>query len=314
MHTLKLRLLLMLAIPLAACNHGEDRGVLIAGLMGIDVATGDRTQFSVFEGTDRAPRGIVFDPVADRIYVVTIARLFAVDAGTGIPTLIADADTGAGPDFTFLHAIALDPAKTRAYVFDDPGIILAVDTVTGIRLIVSDATTGTGPPFAPGRGAAMVHDVATDTLVVAAPAFPGAGDAIVAVTPATGDRTVLSAATVGTGPAFSFLGGVSIAADFALGRVFVAQGGAILEVDLATGDRTLLYDGPPAQSAVAADIPNSRLLHVSGGALLAIELPGGASSVLSDAGMGVGPTPAEPRGLEFDGVRGRAIAAAYGAE
>jgi DNA-binding beta-propeller fold protein YncE len=311
----KFCLALSMGILLSACNDGDRGGdVLVPGLWSIDLATGDRALFAVFEGTDRFPRGTVFDAAADRIYVVTSARVFVVDAATGVPTLVSDAATGTGPAFTLLHAIALDAANSRVFVFDDPGTVLSVDLATGNRAVVSDAAMGSGPAFTPGRGAAMAHDATGNLLIVAAPALPGAGDALVAVSPATGNRTVLSASTLGTGPAFSFAGGVAIAADFALGRVFVAQEGTILEVNLVTGDRTLLNDGPPGRSAIASDIAGSRVLQVRGGELVAIALPGGGETTLSDAGMGVGPLPVEPRGLEFDAVRGLALAAAYGVE
>ncbi len=257
------------------------------------------------------PRGIVFDAVADRIFLVTSVRVIGVEAETGVSTVIADRMAGAGPDFSLLEAIALDPATGRAFVFDSPGTVLAVDLLTGDRTIVSGAGTGAGPAFATGRTAAMVYDATGSRLIVAAPALAVEGDALVAVSPLNGDRTVLSGSAKGTGPAFAFVGSLGIAADFAGGRVFVAQNSTVLEVDLSTGDRTLLHAGPPYRSAIATDVANSRLLQVRGGALVSIDTVTGAVLILADSDTGTGPEPAEPRGLEIDAVRSRALVAAY---
>jgi hypothetical protein len=269
---------------------------------------------AVLEGTDALPRGIAFDPVADRIFLITAVRVIGVDAATGDATVIADPAVGAGPDFSRLESIALDATNNRVFVFDSPGAIFVVDLLTGDRTLVADASVGAGPDFAAGRIAAMVYDATLGRLIVVAPALVTDGDAVLAVNPVTGDRTVLSGSAVGTGPAFAFGGALSVAADFAGGRVFVAQNSTVLEVDLTSGNRTLLHTGPPYRSAIATDIANSRLLQVRGGALVAIDVLTGAVAILSDDTMGTGPEPAEPRGLEIDAARTRTLVAAYAFE
>ncbi len=289
--TAKLGLALAMWILFPACDNGGGSST-VPGIWSIDLATGDRAQVAALEGTDPSPRGIAFDPVADRIFLVTTVRVIGVEAATGVPTVIADRTLGLGPDASLLEAIALDSANNRAFVFDGPGLILAVDLLTGDRTVVADADTGSGPDFAAGRTAAMVYDTAGARLIVAAPALVPDGDAVVAVSPVNGDRTVLSGSAKGTGPAFSFGGSLAVAADFANGRVFVAQNSTVLEVDLATGDRTLLHTGPPYRSALATDVANSRLLQVRGGALVSIDILTGAVAILSDDSMGTGPEPA----------------------
>lgn len=305
----KLGLALLVCAVFSACN-GSGSSTTVPGAWSIDLGTGDRTLVAAIEGTDRTPRGLAFDAVADRIYLITSLRLIGVDAATGDSVVVADHFIGTGPSFSLLQAIAIDAAGGRAFVYDSPGVILAVDLLTGDRTIVSDASTGTGPTLQDGA-AAMVYDPGGARLIVAVPGVPVEGDVVMAVDPATGDRTILSSSSKGTGVAFSFGTALAIAADFAGGRVFVAQESTILAVDLATGDRTTLYAGPPYRSAIAADIANSRLLQVRAGMLVSIDILTSALTILADANIGTGPALVEPRGLEIDEVRNRVVAAAY---
>ena len=300
---------LALSLLLPACDNGGGGGT-VAGVFAIDLSTGDRTEVTAIEGTDPTPRSMAFDATGDRIFVVTSRRLIGVEAATGVQTVLADPMLGAGPDFTLLHAIAVDAAGGRAFVFDGLGVILAVDLLTGDRTLVSGGGTGTGPAFA-AAPAAMVYDATGSRLIVAAPALPAQGDALVSVDPVTGNRTVLSSSAVGTGPAFAFGGALALTADIANGRVFVAQDSTVIEVALSGGNRTLLHQGPPYRSAVADDATNLRVLQVRGGVLVAIDVDTGAVTTLSDSDTGTGPAPVEPRGLEIDASRNRALVAAY---
>ena len=304
--------LLTTCMALASCNNGGG-GSTVAGIWAIDLTTGDRTPVTALEGTDRTPRGIAFDPVGDKAYLITSFQVIVVDAATGIPTVVASPALGTGPDFSLLHAIAIDPANNRAFVYDSPGVILVVDLATGNRTIVSDADTGTGPAFTTAV-AAMAYDATLGRLIVAAPALAAEGDAVVAVDPVTGNRSVISSSTTGTGPAFSFGDSLSLAADFVAGVVHVAEDSTVIEVALANGDRTLLHTGPTYRSAIAADVANVRVLQVRGGVLLGIDTATAGTTVLSDDGTGTGPALAEPRGLEIDAARTRALVAAYAFE
>jgi hypothetical protein len=304
----KIAVLLSASIFLSSCGDGGSSGT-IAGIWAIDLTTGDRTQLTALDGTDRTPRGMAFDATGDKAYLITAFQVIVVDAATGVPTVIASPTLGAGPDFVTLQAIAIDPANNRAFVFDSPGAVLVVDLVTGDRTVLSDGSTGTGPTFA-GGAAAMVFDPVQGLLFVATE-LTGNGDSVLSVHPTTGERSALSDSATGTGPAFSFGDSLSIAADFVAGLVYVAQASTVFEVDLSTGDRTLLRAGPTYRSAVAADAANTRVLQVSGGALLAIDVVTTGVTTISDASTGTGPLPAEPRGQEIDAARTRVLVAAY---
>ena len=109
---------------------------------------------------------------------------------------------------------------------------------------------------------------------------PAAG-ALVAVDLATGDRSVLSGAGAGAGPAFG--GPVAVALDEPGGRALVLDPelGAVIAVDLATGDRTPLpaeEAGPGLEraTAIAYDALRERVVLADPfrGGLLALDAAG----------------------------------------
>jgi hypothetical protein len=302
-------LLAGISIALAGCVHSDPP---IPGVWAVDLATGDRTEVALL-GEHEFPRAMAGDAASGHVFVVTDVALIRIDVATGDEVTVADAATGTGPAFNLLDALALDEANGRAFVYDEPARILQVDLSTGNRTVVSDTTTGTGPVFNIGT-AAMVFDTGGARLIVATPALPKAGsfdDSLVAVDPATGDRTVLSDSTTGMGPAFSFSGTIAIAADPGNGRVVVAQNSTLLLVDLATGDRQLLYDGPNFRSVVAVDTVGSNVFQTWGPVLQEIQIATFAVTGIWDLAPGNGPFLADPRGIVLDPARNRVLIAAY---
>lgn len=130
-------------------------------------------------------------------------------------------------------------------------------------LVSHEGRRGTGEGF---LGPARALRLADGRIVVS----DEGRSALIAVDPATGDRTVLSRAGVrGEGPAFLYPGGLLQRPD---GSLLVTDEGAdaLLRVDLATGDRTLVKAMEDPLAVVALD--EHRVL-VGGAGLAEVEVP-----------------------------------------
>jgi hypothetical protein len=202
------------------------------------------------------------------------------------------------------RAIALDAGRDRVLVIDgNSAAIDAADLATGDRSILSDATHGGGPPFTGPLLDVTVDDArafayATDAEFVAS-AYVGR---VVAVDLVSGDRSIVSSASRGTGPTFQFASATAV--DAARSRLLVCDTDAdrVLAVDLVTGNRTVLSSGTVGAgptfanpTRIAADPGADRLLVVDGLAgsgavdLIAVDLATGDRTVVVDALQGNGP-------------------------
>ena len=117
---------------------------------------------------------------------------------------------------------------------NDFGLVL-VDPATGNRTVLSDNNTGTGPGFAMPEGIALEPD---GGLLVTDIHGPGGYARLFRVDPTTGDRTVISANGVGSGPLTNALYGVVEVA----GTIYASSGSGlsanVLQIDPVTGDRS----------------------------------------------------------------------------
>ena len=175
-----------------------------------------------------------------------------VDPVTGAVTPVSTATIGNGPALSRPSEIAVEAGGT-AVVTDSGGDpkIIRVDPMSGDRTVVSDATTGNGPALQFPRGIA----VATDGSLFVVDGGRTAEDRLFRVDPVTGDRTIVSSALVGEGPALEWARDVAIEAD---GRLLMGDAGdsatprvadRIVRVDPGTGDRSdvssgVIGDGP----------------------------------------------------------------------
>jgi streptogramin lyase len=131
--------------------------------------------------------------------------------------------------------------------------VLRIHPVTGSRSIVSgcpanEATgqclgtvIGQGPPLVDSTSIAVAPD---GTLIVVDGCDPifGCVPAVVRVDPRTGDRTMVSDATRGTGPALIAPLGFAVEANGHL-VVIDSAARAVVRVDPRTGDRTMVSGG-----------------------------------------------------------------------
>ena len=234
-------------------------------------------------------------PVApERIYVLDAGSraILSVDPGLGDRAVISDDATGTGPPFAGPRSFALrdPPVKvgyaTRAFVADvplfGPPSIVEVDLGSGNRVVVSSGGRLSGPT-------ALAYDAyaTQERLLVVDPV----ADALVAVDPASGAQTVLSAGwPAGTGPAFG-PGPADVVRDPGSDRAIVALSGlgGLLAVDLTTGARTLLTDpaggtgwhGEPTGLVLHGGLDQVTLVDGRRSALLRVDLGTGSRAVLS---------------------------------
>lgn len=184
----------------------------------------------------------------------------------------------------------------QIYGIGSSGTVLSIDTVGSAHSTVSSNSVGTGPtPYLPLCIA--VHEGSSLLL----------GEAyqqrLLKVELATGNRTVVSSASVGTGDAIPFTGVISTPA----GAVYAVAGSdKIYRVDMANGNRTVISSnsvgtGPTSQNFYAIAMANATdeaYVYDGGtGAILRVNLATGNRTTVSSLAGAVGTGPS----LTFDG-------------
>jgi DNA-binding beta-propeller fold protein YncE len=279
----------------------------LRAVFAVDLVTGGRSILSgAGEGAGTSfsnPLGMVMNVATGRLLVVdqgfTREGVVAVDIATGARTPVSSATTGSGPVFESPQAIAVDVPANRAFVTDGSGqdALFQVDLATGNRAIVSSGAVGSGPAFVMPAGVAW--DAGTgDVLVADARSAYGA---LISVDPLTGDRTVVSDDTTGSGTELDKAADVCL--DAAAGSAFVVdRTHRPFQIDLGTGGRALVFDDSVGDGTrlssfasgpwdVAVD-PGRKLAYVTAydtdGVLLAIDLETGDRSVAAGGSVGSG--------------------------
>jgi DNA-binding beta-propeller fold protein YncE len=250
---------------------------------------------------------------ADPVAIVQAIRL----AGASV-TSVSDETRGTGPTCNGPAGVVLDAARNRVLVIQNgvasfyqwPWTLFAFDLATGNRTIVSGEAHGVGPlpvtDLLYGDGGIAI-DPPNDRVFVAGPAY------FFEVDLATGDRTEISGASVGSGPALQVATGIAL--DLVNGRAFLADSSAdaVIAVDLATGDRTVFAEGLSGSTngltSLVLDAAGNRLLvtDMATDSIHAIDLLTGDTTLFSGAGTGAGTPFTGPRDLVLDPARGRAL-------
>jgi hypothetical protein len=239
--------------------------------------------------------------------------IFRIDLTTGTRSLLAT--LALGPDMPS-NAVRSVPFvledDARALVLDPNGTLLRVSLSPALTVsTVADEVFGAGPLF---MAHGVAYDETEDRLLLSS---IDTSSSLYAVDPVTGDRSVLSDGTRGTGPALS--GPTTIVWDEARSRVLVLDQASILSVDPVTGDRTLLSGaaagtGPPLDdaSSFTLDVVSDRIVVAMNGAttgLVSVDPTTGDRTVLSSASLGTGPI-AGLRAVTRDCHRNRLLAVA----
>ncbi len=142
------------------------------------------------------------------------------------------------------------------------------------------------------------YDPSSDRIYVA----DNGSKSLMMVDPVSGNRSVVSSALIGSGPAFVAVQGLEL--DVANNRAFISdeEADVIYEVDLLTGERSILSDlnnsGPVLISpgGMSLDTANNRLLLADNGngsslaqKLMAVDLTTGDRTTLTAQDTGSGP-------------------------
>jgi hypothetical protein len=284
------------------------------------------------------------------------SALVSVDFATSGRKELSSDEAGSGTGFEDPQALSLDVdtglsgqiEAVGEILVADPGAaaLVSVDPVSGARTTLSGGPAGTGPAFGAPRGVTFdPGDVAASVpsrfLVVDEQL-----DALFAVDPANGARTIVSDAATGTGPELGAPQAVTLELG-EMGRtgralVVTENPAALIAVDLTTGDREELSGpnkgdgspleaplsvlmelrkappGDPATDAAPILLPAyeptgyALVVHGGAGALLAIDLATGRRTELFAAGLGKGPEIDIPRAVWLDPENDRMVIADEG--
>ena len=178
--------------------------ILMSGgpIVSVDPATGNRTLVSgTGLGSGPAFNAYGFSVLGTDLYVADFSgSILKIDTLTGNRIVLSSATVGNGPSLSNPVDAEFDHAG-NLLVPTEPftGTILSVNPITGDRTVVTSPTVGTGPnlgPFGAQLGVAQDGTLFINSVAISAPS------PVLRVDPVTGNRTIVSDATHGTGPAF----------------------------------------------------------------------------------------------------------------
>lgn len=230
-------------------------------LMAVDLDTGDRSVFTQFD-TDTTPYDVAIDTVRDRALVTDVEqdRVLAVDLGTGASTELQVAG------LSNVRHIGFDPSRDLAVVARAVVSNGRAVEVWAIDLGNPDPSTGEHPATllsrsstpAAGSGPNMsdILDLCVDPGTDVALVLEGSGgNQVLAVDLDSGDRSLISGASRGSGPALQTVRSFVPRPGSPALLVLNGDGRAVVSVDLNTGDRSEvsrsgLGDGPGLEAGV----------------------------------------------------------------
>jgi hypothetical protein len=173
------------------------------GVFAIDLGSPAGTQVvntAAIQSQDDGVYALASDSAHSRVYMGALPTLdiYSADLPNGQPSLFAHANTGSGPQ-PMVPTSVTKLGNVLYFADVRGGALVKVDLATGIRSVVSSSTVGSGPAFAPFGNFAI--DEANQRAL--APGYEGPNsEALLAVDLNTGNRTVVSDNTVGSGPHF----------------------------------------------------------------------------------------------------------------
>jgi hypothetical protein len=225
--------------------------------------------------------------------------LVAVDLQNGNRAVLAGQSVGSGPALRPSRGLAISDSGT-VYAGQDAGDILRVDASTGARETFVQSQVGDGPPMTVSYGLSIEQPTGAPTSLLVSDLV-----SLSRIDLATGNRTVVSSATVGAGPYTGRIANFTIDtrtnhAGHAIG-IMRGTDYSLVSVDLTSGDREKIADLNLPSAAhlaneVRVDAINNRAIIVdidvtgSGNdALYAVDLSTGQRTTISDKSIGSGP-------------------------
>lgn len=265
----------------------------------VNPVSGDRTiisSHSVGNGPDLGlPVGIFLDTNGSLLVSgdSSPGRIIRVDPLTGNRTVVSSASgspvVGTGPGIFEPQFLDVDD-QNRILLATRDGL-LRIDPVSGDRTLLSGLGVGNGPAF--GENLAGIDQEADRTILVSTVSSgnPGAG-AVFRVDPLTGDRTILSDAMHGSGPAF-LEAGIVLHGDSIFSATLSPN---IASIDAITGNRTTV-SGTSVGIGPALGISFGIAIEQSGNLLVTdafnriyrVDPITGNRTIMSGSGVGNGP-------------------------
>lgn len=171
----------------------------------------------------------------------SVRAVIRMDPLTGATSVVSGGTVGSGPSLAQPWDIAREESGSLLVNVITSGQLrlVRVDAATGDRSIVSDTTTGTGPAFQAPRAVAVAADGSIFVADNDADPFGRGPGRILRVDPFSGDRTVVSDAAVGTGPALGFLESLAVEPDGTL-VVVESRSRVLMRIDPVTGRRSVV--------------------------------------------------------------------------
>jgi sugar lactone lactonase YvrE len=298
----------------------SDSGAIVA----VDVATGDRTVMSSGPGVRgtgiglSSPAELKLDAASNRVLVADSGRnaLVAIDLPTGNRTVLADAVTGTGALLAVPLALAHDSVANRVLVAPASGEIVQVNLATLARSTFAESkvgtSIGTGSDLLGASGMVLERQNGVPVSLLVSNSVRRA---VARVDLATGNRSIVSSAAVGSGPALSRPADIVLdtRGGIAATQALVLDGGtasAIVSVNLATGARSLvasLNGSTPSVVAVrklTLDAAANRVVFTDSSldAVFSVNLGTGVRTLVSGLGTGSGLLFDSPSALVMDAI------------
>ncbi len=290
----------------------------LAAVLAVDVASGNRTVLADADegaGDDFAgPVAMVLDSANERLLVLDIdnspapdparVALYAVALSNGDRTLIADADTGEGPDLAQPTAMVLDGERQLVFIADVDAsgptpvpVIYRLTLGDGNREVLADTTDSTAVIDEPVGLALDDNGGAPRVLVLDA-----GQDAVIAVAESDGARTVVSQDQLTGGEELSLPTAVALGQVDGEVRALVTDRGldAVVAVDLDDGTRSVLsgtfvgegerFRVPVALAfdALTGSLGRAIVLDNQNDAVMVVDLATGNRELASDDDRGAG--------------------------
>ncbi|HVY23939.1 MAG TPA: hypothetical protein VG962_11375 [Steroidobacteraceae bacterium] len=276
-------------------------------IVAIDIATGNRSILSSNSpyGSGRSlvyPIQLRLDRTNMRLLVTDVDptdnSLIAIDLATGNRTVLADKTTGSGIALTDLAGLAVNADGSTAYLAQSTGEIVSINLQTLSRTLFSQSYMGGGPHMKTPVGLVLEnHSGAPASLL----SLDSTQQELFRCDIATGDRTVISGGSVGSGVSFSSVKDVVLDTRPTSNgsKAFVLDGGSnnlLISVNLATGARTQVANlnsaSPPMVQprSIFLDANGNRVFVVDGlgYSLFAIDIATGNRSTVSSPSIGTG--------------------------